>query len=395
MSVKKRGQQSSIALVLILIFIALVIIVLRIDAKLRQAAEVPQPGISTIALSNHMQECLTVLAQNAAQKLMLTGGTFEKQPPIYTDFKQWNVPSLETMEQKLGAEIDTKLPSCTDTFVTQYRIEKGLPSTKVSVSGHTILVESAYPLTLIQGKQTTTVSVFSTAVEYNLQGIAAFTKTYMDMQAKKQFVLLEPLLTIAKEQGFDISLKQAGSTVQFSLADMHSTLQPNAFQFLITYDWSSIDGGFSGVRIITPDRIDALGGIKVEGDSIYYADFEGVLQLQPKLGNRPPVVEPIPPQHLQVGNVWRYKIKATDPDGDPLTFSLHPKVNGMTLNNGYLVYGPTSYDHNVTATLRVADRETYVEIPLRFDVYYSVPLPKVIRSGQTSGINQGLLGKVY
>ncbi len=49
------------------------------------------------------------------------------------------------------------------------------------------------------------------------------------------------------------------------------------------------------------------------------------------VANNPPVIASSPPTHLS-GNIYTYRVKAEDPDNDPIIFALRTSPKGMTIN---------------------------------------------------------------
>ena len=62
------------------------------------------------------------------------------------------------------------------------------------------------------------------------------------------------------------------------------------------------------------------------------------------IGNRPPVLDAVSPQTVTVGSDLRLLLSATDPDGDPVTFSATSLPEGATLDaeSGALAWKPTA-----------------------------------------------------
>ena len=68
------------------------------------------------------------------------------------------------------------------------------------------------------------------------------------------------------------------------------------------------------------------------------------ITVSPDLNNQSPVFTTSVPTTAQVDQVLRYQAKATDPEGDRLTYSLSLKPEGMTIdgNTGLIVWKPTA-----------------------------------------------------
>src|SRR5262245_1400944 len=82
--------------------------------------------------------------------------------------------------------------------------------------------------------------------------------------------------------------------------------------------------------------------------------------MTPTLGrlNQPPAFTTIPVVQALASKPYSYDADATDPNNDPLTFSLRSGPNGLTVDaaNGLLRWNPTTSDIGTHAvTLRVED----------------------------------------
>ena len=70
-------------------------------------------------------------------------------------------------------------------------------------------------------------------------------------------------------------------------------------------------------------------------------------------GDRPPVFTTKPPVAAALNRAWQYDAKATDPDGDVVTYSLDPQNTpaGMTINS---TTGVLNWDPSTAGTYRVS-----------------------------------------
>jgi len=72
--------------------------------------------------------------------------------------------------------------------------------------------------------------------------------------------------------------------------------------------------------------------------------------------NHAPIINSTPPTKVPLGATWTYPVAASDPDGDPLSFSLDDAPDGLTIDpdTGRLTYTPTADalgDHKVTVVV--------------------------------------------
>jgi large repetitive protein len=71
--------------------------------------------------------------------------------------------------------------------------------------------------------------------------------------------------------------------------------------------------------------------------------------------NKPPVISSTPVTSVYKGRLYTYSVKASDPDGDTLTYSLTTKPSGMTINS---TSGQISWTPSSTGTYSVKVRVT-------------------------------------
>ena len=78
--------------------------------------------------------------------------------------------------------------------------------------------------------------------------------------------------------------------------------------------------------------------------------------------NQPPSITSTPYHHAKVGREYRYALVATDPNGDPLTYSLTTAPSGMTIAaNGAIAWTPSTTTGAFPVRVRVADAQEWVE----------------------------------
>lgn len=75
--------------------------------------------------------------------------------------------------------------------------------------------------------------------------------------------------------------------------------------------------------------------------------------------NRSPILDPIPDQKVRNEHRWSFQLKATDPDGDPLSFSLRESPWGMAVNpkSGRMTWEVPGDKRTYSVLVRVTDSE--------------------------------------
>src|SRR5439155_509719 len=120
-----------------------------------------------------------------------------------------------------------------------------------------------------------------------------------------------------------------------------SGMTVNPLSGLLT--WTPVAGQL-GLQQVTVAAVDPLGAGGTQTFSI------GVSS-----NNRPPTITSTPPQTVTAGLPYRYDVQASDPDGDPLTFTLGAHPAGMTLDGfGRLSWAPAIADvgtHRIEITV--------------------------------------------
>jgi RHS repeat-associated protein len=73
--------------------------------------------------------------------------------------------------------------------------------------------------------------------------------------------------------------------------------------------------------------------------------------------NRPPAIESVPPARVIAGQVFRYDIKASDPDGDRLEYDLVNGPSGLTLDPYGRIHWPTHAGFTGVSPVRIEVRD--------------------------------------
>ena len=82
------------------------------------------------------------------------------------------------------------------------------------------------------------------------------------------------------------------------------------------------------------------------------------LIVDPATANRAPTITSTPRTSTKLGNTYFYKIEATDPDGDPLTYTLNSAPTGMTIDKGNISWTPNPNQFgNNNITVKVSDNQ--------------------------------------
>ena len=127
----------------------------------------------------------------------------------------------------------------------------------------------------------------------------------------------------------------------------------------ITYQWSKNDGTLSE----TSDTLLLSGDFK-RGDKISLGVIpdDGKSKGMPLsvvmfVTNSSPVIKPSPETFRFDGNVYSYQVKATDPDSDPLSYSLKSAPAGMTIDTSGLIKWnvPPEFTGKTPITVSVTD----------------------------------------
>jgi len=98
------------------------------------------------------------------------------------------------------------------------------------------------------------------------------------------------------------------------------------------------------------------------------AAYGSPVTINREIGNMPPVITE-DKSFVFDGKTYTYQIKASDPDGDKLTYSLKTAPDGMTIDSSGLIRWdvPSDFKGKVTATVSVLDNKGG-EASMTFDV---------------------------
>ena len=123
-----------------------------------------------------------------------------------------------------------------------------------------------------------------------------------------------------------------GDVLTFSLPTAPAGMSINTSTGLIQWTPTSSE---AGLQLVTVQVSDGQGGVVQQSYGI------GVSSTTI---SQPPQITSSPPSPASVGALYQYQVTATDPNGDPLTFSLTQPPAGMTIdpNSGLLQWTPTS-----------------------------------------------------
>jgi hypothetical protein len=116
----------------------------------------------------------------------------------------------------------------------------------------------------------------------------------------------------------------------------------------------------TGVISWTPAAIGAVNvAVQVDDGFGGSAAQSFTLTVSPPPGNRPPVIAPIGSQSVVLGTAVAFQVQATDPDGDPLTYSIEPRPlpQGASFNivTGRFEFRPSGTAGSYTFTVLVSD----------------------------------------
>ena len=122
---------------------------------------------------------------------------------------------------------------------------------------------------------------------------------------------------------------------------------------------SEVGGAFNWIYTDTAEPWEILvRATDGKGGSAFQTIKLLVENTDPTAPNRAPVITSQPRTTLQYNNAFLYRIEASDPDGDRLTYSLDTKPDGMIIENGFVTWTPTAnqFDDINTVVLRVSEK---------------------------------------
>ncbi len=149
----------------------------------------------------------------------------------------------------------------------------------------------------------------------------------------------------------------SGATYSYQVTAIDADGDPLAYRLLTApgdmtisstgvVEWA-IPAGVSGLAPVEIEVSDGNGGVARQGYALSVAGA----------GNRAPRITSTPQQLATVGILYAYQVNASDPDGDPLSYSLSQAPAGMTISAaGRIEWIPTAAQNGLhDITIVVAD----------------------------------------
>lgn len=364
----KRGQQLGIAIVGVVIFLGLIGILYEVDKMLKT-----RETIDDAPLQAHVQRCLEESMGAAIANVGNRGG-YHTLPPRTVEFRDtdipmylsipdgvWTIPTAEVVAMAIAGEAEELLPSCVAEFAGSY--DEGTPQLQVQLTGEVVTGELEYPLTLTKGDEVKTLTPWSAAVPSALPALRTAAEVYTAAQQEKSVIRLAPLVDAARTADAHVTLVDLGRGV----VAYRITAGDAALQFAIAYGAGS---SFGSIATLLPEQLAALGVPVTAEGTLRYSDLGGLLEVQEKLGNNPPVIPSYPTQRVVVGRTLLFPLKVTDPDGDKLTYEVLTPLPGLEITaSGKLQWGPTNYQ-DTTIEFRVSDGKDSREGSIRIIADY-------------------------
>ena len=135
-----------------------------------------------------------------------------------------------------------------------------------------------------------------------------------------------------------------GDTITYSLITKPTGMTINASTGLVSWTAPTT---LQTVQVVI-QASDGKGGLATQAYSLIVASAT----------EHPPVINSTPRTTLQLGRMYLYQVVASDPDGDPLTYTLDTHPTGMTINasTGLITWTPTTAQFGTNpVSLHVSD----------------------------------------
>ena len=177
-------------------------------------------------------------------------------------------------------------------------------------------------------------------------------------------IISTPTLTVDAGQVYVynvVATDADGDTLTYGLASAPVGMTIDSLTGVLEWPTSSADIGTAAVEIVVTD---GFGGQVPQSFVLTVAAGS----------NTPPDITSTPAVSARVGVAYSYQVVATDPENDPLTYSLTDAPIGMTVDsNGLLQWTPTDTS-DATVSLRVTDSaNAFVEQTWTISVIDSSP----------------------
>ena len=136
--------------------------------------------------------------------------------------------------------------------------------------------------------------------------------------------------SIVSQAVTDVSVNEP---YQYAVEAMDPDNDPLTFSLVTSPDGMTVDAA-SGVITWTPGNLGEFN-VQVKVEDGRGGDASQSFTVTVASSNQPPVITstPVTENHMGNGELYIYQIEATDPDGDPLSYSLDAAPVGMQINN--------------------------------------------------------------
>jgi RHS repeat-associated protein len=246
------------------------------------------------------------------------------------------------------------------TINTETGVIQWLPT--VSQSGsHDVVVSVTDGINSVSQQFTIVVSISENNPRANRAPVITSTPVYaseVDTSYQYQVVAVDP----------------DGQSLQFSLANPPSGMQISQTG-LVSWTPSGSDVGNKKINVTVAD---ALGAIATQGFTLSVKR------------NLPPVFISTPVDSVVAGAIYRYSLRAADPDGDPLTYELIAGPEGMTLDQNGRILWNSPLRPIAPQAVRVAvtdDRGQSAEQPYLITVMPDTTPPRVYLDVLSGGVS--------
>ena len=416
----KRGQIAIFLVVGIVIFIAIVayIIIPSSIKNLNTNVEESQNSqLSVISIQTYVQSCFQNTARDGVKLLGLQGGYYRRPldfveisyhfVPIFFNFVNATIPSLDHMEKELEDYIQDSIDICLDNlsdFRAQgYVIDLAEPSFNVTFTERNIVLSMVYPITIIQDSKRIEINQFLASIPFNSKLIYDTVIKFKAEQEKlHDFIPIGGLTEIAHENNISFSVNYlTNGIVVYTLIFNNSKVgqEDYYFSFAGRYNWTTFSKNISKVvtlNFIHPQEAyvdyEYYYSIKAKGDNLSFYDYTSLFNINQTTGdirftptntlggnhfvligardpqgnydeqafplvikdeNNPPYIKYIPPQHLKSGEQFEFQIDATYPENQSLFFLDTTNLFNIDIHTGLINFTPTisqkgTYNINIT-----------------------------------------------
>lgn len=242
---KKRGKKSQIT-IFIIAAIAIVIIVALFFLYKGDVIKInPSVPDQVTPINNFVMGCVDEVSINAVEYIGQTGGYFTSpdfstvygNPYYYSEGKSY-IPTIEKIEEELGAYMDIMLYTCTGDFsdYPDFYVKRGEVKSTAKIEENKVTFDIDFPLTITKADKTYTLSRFNGETQVRLKEIYDLAyKINQKQLIDKEEICVSCMYDWSKESDLYVEMNDFGNktgTIIYTIRDANSKINDRDYRFI-------------------------------------------------------------------------------------------------------------------------------------------------------------------